>query len=99
MVIGGYQAACLHLGIIIALEIFNFTDTVAEFGELNWCIGFVYDRDVIRRSSKIDGEGRTVQMLALNHHVNKVHNSPSCQLKRKSQDCVDRNVWACGDHK
>ncbi len=37
----------MHLGIIIALKIFNFTDDVAEFGELNWCIVFVHDRDMI----------------------------------------------------
>jgi hypothetical protein len=60
---------------------FNFTDDVAEFGELYWGIGFVHDRHMIRRTPKVDGEGRTVQMLALNHHINKIHNSPGRQLK------------------
>ncbi len=70
------QAACLYHGIIIALKILDFMDNVVELSELNWWIGFVHDRDMIRRTSKIHGEGRTVKMLAFNHHVDKIHDSP-----------------------
>jgi hypothetical protein len=73
------QAAGLHLGLIIALEMDNFLNDCCRLGKLDWCTRFVHDRYMIQRASEINWECWTVEILALSQVVDKVEYHP-CAL-------------------
>ncbi len=72
------QAACLYLAIIIALQIFHFLDDLIVLVDINWCIRFVHDRYMVWGASKVNGEWRTVKILAVSHVVDEVKNHSRC---------------------
>ncbi len=73
------QAAGLHLGLIIALEMDNLLNNGCRFGKLDWCTRFISDRYVIRHTSEINRECWTVKILALSQVVDKIEYH-SCAL-------------------
>jgi len=66
------QAAGLHLGLIVALEIGEFFNDLCRFSDLDGGTRFVRDRNMIRRASIINRECWTVEILALSQVVDKV---------------------------
>ena len=54
---------------------------------------------MVRRASKLNGERRTVEMLAFRQVINEVEDHPRSLHERQFNDDVDGDVWTCCDHK
>jgi hypothetical protein len=54
------------------------------------------DWNMVTRMPKIHGKGRTVEVLAFRHVVNKVQNHPGGFDERKSNNRVHRDIGTCG---
>ncbi len=92
------RAAGLHLGLIVALEMRDFVDDdLGRLGNPDGSTRFVRDRDMIRRSSEIDREWWTVEILTFGQVVDEVENHPCPLHEGQAQNGVDRDVRTRSD--
>jgi hypothetical protein len=83
------QAAGLHLGLIVALEMNNLLNDHCRLGKLDRGTRFVCDRYTIQCTSEIDWECWTVKILVLSLVVDKVENHPCALHEGQPKNGVD----------
>jgi hypothetical protein len=72
-------------------------DDCCQFENLDRGTWFVCDRYMIQRTSEIDWECWTVEILALSQVVDEVKNHPCALHEGQAKNGVDRDVRTCGN--
>ena len=93
-------ALTLHFGVVISLEVFNFANRLLKVGMsvVNGDTRFVHDRNLVRRTPTVNGERRTVEVLAFSHVIDCVNDYPDAFDKRLSNYHIDGDIWTSRDH-
>ncbi len=84
----------------ILLEVLNFANPLLQeaMSVVNKNTRFVHDRNLIRRAPIVNGERRTVEVLAFSHVIDCVNYHPNAFDKRKTNYGIDRDIGTSCDH-